>query len=170
MLKVEKYSPASGTNAKDSSITIEFNKPLASECKALLDSIKINLDGVPVASSFVSKDRSLSGKKITLKNTKPLNVTGTEIKTVTVIVPSVFYYMDGDTKVNLSEDKSFEYTVSADTNSKANVSFEVTLEGSGRIERSDDNFNTGISVPLKFTLNSGYQFNGWEIIDEKENP
>ena len=165
-LSVTGTLPSAQSNPKDSSISINFNKTLDSACSDMLNKIKISLDGVNVDSSF--NKRSLNGNKITLTNTKYLNVTGNENKTVTVTVPNTFFYMDGSTKVSLPEEYTFEYTVNSSSNDKAQVSFNVEATGSGTINQTGEGgYSMGSAVALKFNIDGKYQFNGWTITDSE---
>ncbi len=54
-LKSELASPSSPVNPKDSAIVITFNKPLAPECAALLDRIRVSSDGIGIDSCYASR-------------------------------------------------------------------------------------------------------------------
>lgn len=164
-------TPNSGTNPKDSKIEITFNKTLPSTCgtEGFLNKITVYLDGSPVGSYFT--ERTMSGKKITLTNTKFLKVDGNETKTVTVTVPKDFYYIDGDISVDLVEPYSFSYDVNSTTNSKVKLSYSASLDDSGAINQPPTaTYSVGETVDLKFTLTSGYKFKGWRVLDSKDNP
>ena len=133
-LSVTETTPASSqVNPKDSNITITFNKTLDSECEDLLSKIKVTLDGANVDSYFT--ERTLSGSKITLKNTKYLNISDGETKTVAVTVPSSFYYVDGNVRVYLEGNYDFDYSIQNETANKSHATF-TAVSGSGRISAS----------------------------------
>ncbi len=115
-LFVTETSPQGQNITRDSDITITFSKPLDDLCttSASLNQIKIKLDGINVDSFFT--DRTVSGNKITIKNTKFLNVAENERKTVSVSVPSSFYYVDRNITINLGKEYTFDYEVTSQTN------------------------------------------------------
>lgn len=174
-LRVTETSPSAKTNPKDSSIIITFNKPLAKECSALLDKIRVSSDGNSLDSYYTDRSISeISGdngdfKQIVIKNTSYLSVPKNNTKIITVTVPSDFYYNDGETKINLSED-SFSFTIDHTTEAKTGITYKVVNgeDGSslsaGTINRSSyEEYNIGEEVELSLDLNSGYKFYGWEI-------
>ena len=167
LLNVTSTSPSSEVNSKDSAITILFNKDLADACNNILDQIKITMDGVNVDSYFAT--RKLNGNKITITNTKYLNVTGSETKTITVTVPTSFFYTDStnNVKVYLSQEKTFTYVVNSTTGDKTSIAYEVSTANSGTINQGiAKDYDIGSTVNLAFNLADGYQFNGWQITDE----
>ena len=176
-LRVTETSPSEKTNPKDSSIIITFNKPLAKECSALLDKIRVSSDGNSLDSYYTDRSISeISGdngdfKQITIKNTSYLSVPKNSTKIITVTVPSDFYYNDGETKINLAED-SFSFTIDHTTEAKTGITYKVVNgeDGSslsaGTINRpSYEEYNIGEEVELSLDLYSGYQFYGWDITD-----
>ncbi|MBB5225812.1 hypothetical protein DYE50_07960 [Treponema ruminis] len=176
-LRVTETSPSEKTNPKDSSIIITFNKPLAKECSALLDKIRVSSDGNSLDSYYTDRSISeISGdngdfKQITIKNTSYLSVPKNNTKIITVTVPSDFYYNDGDTKISLAE-YSFSFTIDHTTEAKTGITYKVVNgeDGSslsaGTINRpSYEEYNIGEEVELSLDLYSGYQFYGWDITD-----
>ena len=167
ILDITSTSPSSEVNSKNSAITIMFNKELASSCENILNQIKITMDGVSVDSYFAS--RKLSANKITITNTKYLNVTGSETKTITVTVPSSLYYVDtaNNIKVYLPQEKSFSYNVNSTTSEKTSISYEVSTPNSGTINQgTSKDYDIGTVANLAFNLAEDYQFNCWEMTDE----
>lgn len=171
----------SGTDAKpkDSDIVITFNKPLADECRNMLDKILISSDGNNVDSYYTQ--RTLSSNVITIKNTTLIAVSQGSSKIITVTVPGDFYYSDGSTKINLVE-KSFSFTIDYTTNAKAKVTYRIKdgetgslINSAGSISDGNDTFNNPVyynideKVPLAFTINPAYKFYGWEIIDSNND-
>lgn len=151
-------SPSSGVQPKDTPIVLTFNQLLPAALD--ISKIKVTLDGANVTSYF---EPEKSGKKITLTNTKILNVTGNEKKTVTVIVPDTIYYQDGENQIYLENEQTFDYEVKSETTSKTTVTFSAK-DGSGTINQGVSKaYNIGESVDLKFALTDGWQFNGWEV-------
>ncbi len=168
--KIETFTPAASVNPKDSEITISFNKELAENCSSLLDKIKITMDGNNVESFF--EDRSLSGNTISIKNTGLLDVTGTAKKTITVTVPAIFYYMDGNSPVYLAEEKSFEYKVDSSTKAKIGIRFDshenstkkINVNGAETNNGTKGTYNLGETVNLEYALPGDYKFVGWKIV------
>ena len=168
--KIEIFNPAASVNPKDSEITISFNKELAENCSSLLDKIKITMDGNNVDSFF--EDRSLSGNTISIKNTGLLDVTGTAKKTITVTVPAIFYYMDGNSQVYLAEEKSFEYKVDSSTKAKIGIRFDshenstkkINVNGAETNNGTKGTYNLGETVNLEYALPGDYKFVGWKIV------
>ncbi|MBB5225489.1 hypothetical protein DYE50_03485 [Treponema ruminis] len=170
-LKVASTTPAEKTNPKDSDITITFNKPLASECEALLDKIKVTMDGYNVDSFFDNESRTLSDKTIILKNTKYLDLSASDKKTVTVTIPASFYYNDGTEKAYMQEDYVFNYEITSETTAKSGIKYSLSSENGGKIfinqesvylDRNID-YDIGSVLDLELSIYDGYQFNGWEI-------
>ena len=171
-LVITQKTPLSqGIYPKDSKIEITFNKALAAECSSLLNKIQINsgsLDG------YYTK-RTLSGNKIIIENTTPLEIAKGDVKFITVNVPSDLFYVDGDTTVNL-EQESFSYTVNYTTQNKTKVSYSVINGATGQAfnpaglggslnRQAYEELNVGEKdLPLLFAANSGYNFLGWKII------
>ena len=114
-LFVSSFSPTGNNNNRDSQIEITFSKPLDQNCAtaAFLNQIKVKLDDLQIDSYF--EDRSVNQNKIILKNTKYLDVKENEKKTVSVIIPSSFYYIDRELTVYLEKDFNFEYEVTSET-------------------------------------------------------
>lgn len=169
-LSVTATTPTAELNPKDSSITITFNNSLDSLCgkPEFLNQIKVKLDGTNVDSYFAS--RSLNANKITLSNTKFLNVTGSETKTISVTVPTTFFYKDGNVAINLAEVYSFEYEVSSATTKQTGVTYDVATANSGTMNQNGTaSYNVGETVALKFNLSDGYQFIGWQVTDSDGN-
>lgn len=168
--KIETFTPAASVNPKDSEITLTFNKELAENCSSLLDKIKITMDGNNVDSFF--EDRSLSGNTISIKNTGLLDVTGTAKKTITVTVPAIFYYMDGNSQVYLAEEKSFEYKVDSSTKAKIGIRFDshenstkkINVNGAETNNGTKGTYNLGETVNLEYALPDEYKFFGWKIV------
>lgn len=169
----------SGSDAKpkDSDIVITFNKPLADECRNMLDKILISSDGNNVDSYYTQ--RTLSSNVITIKNTTLIAVSQGSSKIITVTVPGDFYYSDGSTKINLVE-KSFNFTIDHKTIAKAKVNFKIINGETGAEFDSSSPAGTinqpsyyeyyiNQDVPVVLTLNSGYQFCGWKLTDGNGN-
>ena len=169
----------SGSDAKpkDSDIVITFNKPLADECKFMLDKIHISADANNVDSSY--EQRTLSTNVITIKNTSTIDVPQEGSKTITVTVPADFYYTDGSTRINL-EETSFSFKIDYKTIAKTKVNFRIIdgetdavfnpASAAGTINQPDYyEFYIDQKVPVVLTLNSGYQFYSWRITDANGN-
>ena len=162
---------------KDTPIEITFNQPLAEDCASLLDKIEISSD-VKLDSFYGNRILSTDRKKITIENTSPISVPKGSTKTITVTVPTDFYYMNDGNKINL-EEKSFRFTVDYTTNAKTMVNYSVingedgaVFSAAGSIEELQTNlvqYNIGEEVPLSFALADGYQFYGWKITDANGN-
>lgn len=157
-------TPTANKNPKDSDIVLTFNKPLAQACESLLDDIKISMGGNNVDSFF--KTRTLVENKITLKNTKYLDVTGNNTKTVVVTVPKSFYYIEDGINIYLPKEYTFSYTVSSESSHQVSVEYDFN---GGSLNVSDTSYNLGDIIDLKFTPTSGYQFTGWTVEDSDGN-
>ena len=161
-LKVIARTPSETQNPKDSDITITFSKPLAAECSALLDLIKVSMDGISVDSSFI---RTLNANTITLSNVKHLPVNdGT--KTVSVKIPESLYYMDDNIKVNLEEEYAFDYIVSSASIAQTSVTYSATAN-SGTITPAAGTVSYSLDkeITLSFIPANGYKFESWTVTD-----
>ena len=166
-LFVTDVTPNGQINNKDSDITITLSKPLDSSCTTpeFLSKISVKLNGTSVDQYF--ETRSVNADKITLKNTKYLNVTENEIKTVSISVPQDFYYKDRNLTVNLGQSFNYEYQVNSSTTKKVNVNYTTATAASGSINQNPNViYNIGDTVDLKFDLAEGFQFTFWQILDQ----
>ncbi len=186
LLKIDSKSPSDETNKKDSDIVIIFNKNLDPACSSLLDKIRISSDGYSLEDYYTN--RTLNGNTITLKNTVPIAVTKGTTKIISVGIPSDFYYMDGENKINLIED-GFSFTVNYETNAKSKITYKIIdgetdapfdpanaagtindLTYSQELNHSSlKQYNIGEEVNLSFAVNTGYQFYRWELTDAEGN-
>ena len=178
-LKSELASPSSTVNPKDSAIVITFNKPLAPECAALLDRIRVSSDGIGIDSCYASRSLSEDRLSVTLSNTSYLSVPKGASKAISVTVPQDLYYMDGGAKISLAE-KSFSFTVNHTTTAKAKITYSV-LDGesgtqfipataAGSLTKSYEEYNIGEDADVSLSLTPGYQFSGWQITDAAGTP
>ncbi|MCQ2592237.1 MAG: hypothetical protein MJ188_05590 [Treponema sp.] len=167
------------TNTKDSDIKITFNKDLDSGCNALLNKIKISIDGSIIDSYF--ETRTISGKTITIKNTKYLSVDKDSEKQITVTVPKDFFYIDGTEKVLLKEDYSFTYNIDYQTKEKSNIWIQIINGETGKIFENGitaatintnglEQLNIGETISVNLDVKKGYQFVGWQLVNENGNP
>ena len=166
-LKVVDKTPSASTNPKDSSISVTFNKILASACSELVKDITVSMGG----SRLNSFEGSIKGNKIILKNTEHLTVADGKSGIVTVTIPSSFYYMDGNVKVNLPKDYVFTYVVDSSSIAQAEIIFIQTSE-SGTMtpqNRSTQRYSLDKEVPIRLDLKDGWKFNGWSIEDADGN-
>ena len=111
------------------------------------------MNGSNVEAYFTPVHTTDAPNKIILNNTKYLDVNTNETKLITVTVPSSFYYMDGNVKVNLEKEYSFDYEVNSTTNSKTNILYSVASDGSGTINQISSAYDIGTVVDLKFNIN-----------------
>ena len=153
-------TPSSGINPKDSKIELIFNKAIPAECDSLLGSIKVRMNGSTVENYFTPSHTTANPEKITLTNTKYLDVGSNETKQISVIVPVDFYYIDGNVKVYLEKEYSFDYEVSSSTNSKTDITFKLADGDSGEIIPASDSYDIGKVIDLKFNPQRGYRFTG----------
>ena len=166
-LFVTEVSPNEQINKKDSDIAITLSKPVDSLCSTpeFLSKIYVKLNGASVDQYF--ETRSVNGNKIILENTKYLNVTGNEIKTVSVYVPQDFYYTDRNLIVNLNQSFTCEYQVDSNTTKNVTVNYSTAAANSGSINQNPNVvYNIGDTVDLKFNLADGYKFTQWQILDQ----
>jgi len=162
---------------KDTNIVLTFNKSLDSACASLLNKIKVSINDLNIDSYFDT--RTFENNVITLYNTKLLDVTGTDVKTVTVTVPAVFFYKENGTTVRMNEEYSFAYNINSTTNVKAKIDFEI-IDGENESKITDGSsgelnisghqeFDIGQSLTLALNVNSKYQFYGWNVKDSSGN-
>ena len=178
-LRVVEVAPAgNAVSTKDSDIKITFNKDLDPECKSLLWKIRISIDGSVVDSNY--ETRLISGKTITIKNTKYLNVDKDTTKQITVTVPKTFFYTNGEEKVYLNADYSFSYNVNHKTNEKANIWIQIINGETKRAFKTGtaatvntnefEVLNIGETISVDLDVNKGYQFVGWQLVNENGDP
>ena len=163
--KVDAVSPSASINPKDSSISISFNKPLADNCSSLLDSIKVSIDNLSIDNNFATREILSTDKKIIkLTNTKYLSVADGLQKTVTVTVPSSFYYMDGSVKVPLENDYSFSFVVNSSSIAETDITYAVT-PNSGSITPAPGlvRYSLDKEISITFAPATGYEFTGWTV-------
>ncbi|MCR5285194.1 MAG: hypothetical protein K6D95_06330 [Treponema sp.] len=171
ILKVSSFEPSVNvaSNPKDSDITITFNHNLAEDCSSLLNKIKISIDGENSDNLFTS--RTLSGNKITIKNSKYIAVTGNQTKTVKVTIPGVFYYTD-IVSVYLDDEYTYEYVINSSTKLNYSMMYEVVSTGCGKIKDTGLNtevtLNTAVQskkdvINLSFEPASGCKLDNWNI-------
>ncbi len=166
-LFVTEMTPNGQINNKDSDITITLSKLVDSSCSTpeFLNNISVKLNGTPVDDYF--ENRSVNGNKIIIANTKYLNVTENEIKTVSVTMPQSFYYKDRDITINLNQSFMFEYQVNSTTTKTVTANYSTATANSGSINQNPTvTYNIGDTVDLKFNLANGYQFTVWQIVDQ----
>lgn len=163
--KVDAVSPSASINPKDSSISISFNKPLADNCSSLLNSIKVSIDNLSIDNNFATREILSTDKKIIkLTNTKYLSVADGLQKTVTVTVPSSFYYMDGSVKVPLENDYSFSFVVNSSSIAETDITYAVT-PNSGSITPAPGlvRYSLDKEISITFAPATGYEFTGWTV-------
>ena len=166
---ISTFSPAAASNAMDSTITITFDKALASACSSELNQIHITMDGNTVDDFF--ETRTLSGKTITIKNTKSLGLTGTTTKTIAVTIPPVFYYEKDGLNVYIPESKTYTYVIDSTTTAKTKLRFypnessykKLNVNGTETNNGAVGTYNMGETVNLEYPLPSDYRFLGWKI-------
>lgn len=170
--KITKSLPSSeNVNPKDSAITIEFNNSLAPACSALLDLIKVTMNGNDVSGFF--EKRELKNNVITVKNTSLLDVTGSATKKITVTVPAVFYYEPEEGfRAYLPKEESFEYKIDSSTANKTKIRFDSSENSkkSLKVNEASTNdggtlaYNRGETAKLEYEVPAGYKFAGWKIV------
>ncbi|MCR5172235.1 MAG: hypothetical protein K6B73_05160 [Treponema sp.] len=164
-----------GLKPKNTSIVINFNKPLSmegepsaenypqSELYAALNKIKIvNGAGVNVRDHYEEPLINSDKTSITFnaKDSNPFELTGGSME-IKVTVPKEFYYLSGITKVEMSEDKSFSFEINNTTKNFVTV----------RVPNNPENGNCDVSGEfqlyeyeskiINFTLNEHCSFDNW---------
>ena len=164
-----------GLKPKNTSIVINFNKPLSmegspsaenypqSELYAALNKIKIvNGAGVNVRDHYEEPQINSDKTSITFnaKDSNPFELTGGSME-IKVTVPKEFYYFSGITKVEMSEDKTFSFEINNTTKNFVTV----------RVPNNPENGNCDISGEfqlyeyeskiINFTLNEHCSFDNW---------
>ena len=169
---VQSYSPQYSDIgvARDTTITVSFSKDLALEND--LSKIAITVNGESVRDCF--KTPVINGNILEIAaNESNLLAVVSGTKTVTVRIPSTFYYLDGDLKVQLGSDVSWSYKVNGTTNDKAEITVSVAQE-KGQVTPAGENqkYSIGDTFTLKFENSPNYNFKGWSILgsDSKEVP
>lgn len=147
---------------RDSSIAITFTKPIAKDND--FSKISITSGGDSITEFFKAP---VINENILIFTPDPLNLlkVNTDTKSITVKVPSNFYYLDGDTKVEIGSEYTWTYKVNNTTNDKAEISFSVPAENGTISPVGDQKYNIGESFTLKFEPNEYYSFNGWTALD-----
>jgi hypothetical protein len=164
-----------GLKPKNTSIVINFNKPLSmegepsaenypqSELYAALNKIKIvNGAGVNVRDHYEEPLINSDKTSITFnaKDSNPFELTGGSME-IKVTVPKEFYYLSGITKVEMSEDKTFSFEINNTTKNFVTV----------RVPNNPENGNCDVSGEfqlyeyeskiINFTLNEHCSFDNW---------
>ena len=164
-----------GLKPKNTSIVINFNKPLSmegepaaenypqSELYAALNKIKIvNGAGVNVRDHYEEPLINSDKTSITFnpKDANPLQLTGGSME-IKVTVPKEFYYLSGITKVEMSEDKTFSFEINNTTKNFVTI----------RVPNNPENGNCDVSGEfqlyeyeskiINFTLNEHCSFDNW---------
>ena len=164
-----------GLKPKNTSIVINFNKPLSmegepsaenypqSELYAALNKIKIvNGAGVNVRDHYEEPLINSDKTSITFnaKDSNPFELTGGSME-IKVTVPKEFYYFSGITKVEMSEDKTFSFEINNTTKNFVTV----------RVPNNPENGNCDVSGEFQlyeyeskiiyFTLNEHCSFDNW---------
>ncbi|HAC31725.1 MAG TPA: hypothetical protein DCF70_03775 [Treponema sp.] len=179
-LRVITKSPSSESNYKDSDIILTFNKSLDSECSSMLNKIRISSDGNNLDGCYTDRILSADGKTITVKSTAVLSVPKNSEKTISVFIPSDFFYKNANGLKIYHEEESFSFKVNHTTKEKAKITYSVIngetetpfspAGAAGTINRvSYEEYNLGEEVDLSFDINPGYQFYGWKIVDSDDN-
>jgi len=158
----------SGVNAvaKNSSISISFNKPMTN-MEEMVEKVKIEVDGISVLDSFESP--ICSETQITFNASTDISKlidTGGTTKNVTVTVPKDFYYTSDDgVKIYLEEDCVHTYKISSSTNEKGEFNFNSGDSGKTKINLNNlRTYNIGDSFTVRVTSEDpSYQFGGWFI-------
>lgn len=175
-LRVISRSPSAESNYKDSDIILTFNKSLDSECSSMLNKIRISSDGNNLDGCYTDRILSADGKTITVKSTAVLSVPKNSEKTISVFIPSDFFYKNSNGLKIYHEEESFSFKVNYTTKEKAKITYSVIngetetafspAGAAGTINRNSyEEYNLGEEVDLSFDLNPGYQFYGWKITD-----
>lgn len=165
-LNIQSFSPVLNETgeSRDSSIIITFSKALSKEND--FSKIKITgADGESVASYY--RPAVINGNILTIAadKSKLMNIADGNTKTITVIVPSGFYYDEAGSKLVINSDISNTFRINNSTNDKAEITFGVdsekgTVTPSGTFKYSKDE-----TVSIKFEPREGYNFTGWSITD-----
>ena len=160
---------AEPTVSKNSSIVITFTKDLPVDAEGIsqLENITIAVGGSPVRNSFLSPVVNANTITFAADKTNMLDVPQGQTKTVSVTIPSDFYYqLEDGTKVTYGANgKSFDYKIDSTTLDKAEINF-TAATGSGTITPaagSANHYSIGQEVPLSFVPADGWKFNGWTI-------
>ena len=182
-LRVTSFAPvndsANPTVSKNSSIKIVFNHDIPSEDndKNQLNNISITMNGTPVKSSFKTPSVSLNTINILAEKSNMLDVSGGQTKTVSVTIPSDFYYtLQDGTKVYYGGNGiSFDYKIDETTLDKAEVNYLAPADSGDFVVNTQkvkvtDTYYYSINqeIDISFELKNGWQFNGWSVICENE--
>ena len=178
-LRVTSFAPVNDnqnpTVSKNSSIFIKFNQnlPTNEEDIEQLKNISISMGGTVVNTCFKSPE--INGNTVTFvaDNLNMLDVPAGMIKTVSVAIPSDFYYRLEDesndaagTKVSYGGNGIiFDYKIDDTTLDKAEITFSSPANSGSFTGASGTNhYSIGQEVTISFNPSSGWQFNGWNVI------
>ena len=165
------YEPKTTGNetvSKNSSVKLTFDQPLPTDSDGLaqLKNIAITVGGTPVLTSFNVPQISGNTVSFTANKSNMLDVTEGQTKTVTVTIPSDFFYKLSDgTKVTWGgKGFSFDYRIDSTTINKASVLFEIE-EDSGTITPSAglQEYSEGQEVNISYAPANGWEFRGWSV-------
>ncbi|MBP5251886.1 MAG: hypothetical protein J6Z17_05685 [Treponema sp.] len=173
--KVNKFELEGKTVSRNSSIEIEFTQtlPQNEEGRALLNKINITSEGLSLKANF--SEPFITGNTVTFVADKSnmINVQSGQSKTVTVLIPSDFYYKLNDgTKVYFGGNGAeLSYKIDSTTVEKAQIVFSAesdsgTVSAGGNVTHT---YSLGEVVSLSFKAASGWQFNGWKIYYADKN-
>ena len=177
-LRVTSFAPAGETPvSKNSSIKITFNHdlPAGDNDKSQLNNISITMGGAPVKSSFKTPSVNLNTINILAENSNMLEVPAGQTKTVSVIIPSDFYYtLEDGTKIYYGGNGiSFDYKIDETTLLKAEVNY-LAPAGSGdfiankeKVKEEDTyHYSMGQEIAISFEPKNGWQFTNWSVISD----
>lgn len=171
---------------RDTTIQLQFNKPVAAECK---DKVIVVIPDIPEDRTALSyfKPAEQNGQLISLfadvaednySNMIPVTAAG---KVITVrLNASDFYYENTDysktnpEKIYLENDVIFTYTINNSTSRKTKFKYKVedNVSGAGlfrideeNLEGSTQEYSVGKIINLKYTLTNyaDYVFKGWSF-------
>ena len=180
-LRVSSFSPQNDTSnpsaSKNSSIVITFNHYIPDEEEDLeqLKNISITLGGAPVKSSFYAPSVSANTITYIADNSNMIDVPTGQKKTISVTIPSDFYYKLNDgTKVTYGGNGiTFDYKIDETTFEKTNVRFstddaaisgkQIRVDGTYLSSGSGKSMSVGQVWELEYQVTDGYGFAGWKL-------
>ena len=172
-LRVTSFSPVNDstnpTVSKNSSISIQFNHDLPAVEADLeqLKNISITMGGNPVKSCFKAPSVTADTVTFAADNSNMVSVPAGQKKTISVTIPSDFYYKleDGTIISYGANGITFDYKIDETTLDKAEVTFTApSNSGEFTAEKGQNNqYSLGQEVEIAFKPNEGWKFNGWSV-------
>lgn len=173
---------------RDSTIILDFNKPVSQPSLALID-IKIPGIETEKKSRDYFKDATLANNTVSIpanvnydafSENDLIPVAAKAIQPVSVEIPSEVYYINEEytqpVKVELETKKTLTYYINSKTQEQTSIQFALEDDNSGHYYADGDEINSntnetiknksysvGQQADLRFRVSDGWTFLGWKI-------